>query len=414
MAVLVTALCAAGLLAACSSTSNGSETGSGSSDAPSALKGAPIKIGMIADVGDVVNWPDVVAAGQGAVRAVNASGGINGHPVEFVFCNEEFNPNTDEACARQMVADKVIATAGGANLAAEADVDTILRDAGVPQIGNWSLGPSDTDPNSYLLFGGSGFVNAAAAVAASEVGDKKWAFVNSALPTTKAWEGELRTIAPRVGSKLNTLIEVPNNITDMSPIASAIVSAGDNAVMTGIDGGLTVSLIEALSQLGYKGVVLSGTVMSLQQMESLGSEAKLVLNVSPFPPVSATKTFPGLEQFAKDMAAEKASGDANAPTSEVYQPTQVFLAYAAVKAIQEVANAAHATTSAELKRALAKAKNVDIMDGLLMWTPSKSINVHVPRASTDTWYVWKWDKNRAVLVNKKPFKVSSLVTAGLG
>ena len=127
---------------------------------PSPSSSSVIKVGMIADEGTAVDLSWAVATAQGALIRINAQGGIAGHHVQLIFCNEALDPNKAVACARQLMGDHVIAFVGNQPLAAEANVDELLRQ-GIANVAPSSYGPSDSDPNSYLLFGGQDFVNAA-------------------------------------------------------------------------------------------------------------------------------------------------------------------------------------------------------------------------------------------------------------
>src|SRR4051794_31468981 len=76
------------LLSACGSSSNNSSSSATSSSAGTTTTtakaatptGPAIKIGQIAPVGGQVDYPDMRAAAEGAVRGINARGGIAGRP----------------------------------------------------------------------------------------------------------------------------------------------------------------------------------------------------------------------------------------------------------------------------------------------------------------------------------------------
>src|SRR3974377_1554089 len=90
--------------AGCSSSGSGSASSTGSS-----ASGTPLKIGLITVVGTALNFTDQLSAANAAIRQVNSEGGIDGHQVQLVFCNEALDPNKGAACARDMANDHVMA-----------------------------------------------------------------------------------------------------------------------------------------------------------------------------------------------------------------------------------------------------------------------------------------------------------------
>ena len=54
----------------------------------------------------VPNWQSAVEA---AIARVNLSGGLNGHPLKFDFCDSRLAAAQELSCARKLVADHVVA-----------------------------------------------------------------------------------------------------------------------------------------------------------------------------------------------------------------------------------------------------------------------------------------------------------------
>src|SRR5437867_1744571 len=89
-----------------------------------------IKVGFIGANGTAVaNWPHATAEAKAAVRGWNSRGGLHGHKLELVYCNDKNDPNLGIACARQMVKEKVIAVVGGGAFASGAQITAILGKA---------------------------------------------------------------------------------------------------------------------------------------------------------------------------------------------------------------------------------------------------------------------------------------------
>ena len=120
-----------------------------------------------------------------------------------------------------------------------------------------------------------------------------------------------------------------------------------------------IGLVKDAVQLGYKGsVMVSGTELTLAEIQSLGSEADRLLFVSPFPPVADAARYPALQQFMTDMKAEAAAGNTAAQTSDQYVPFLAMNDYFAMLAMAEIANKAKAVDSASFKSAIDSASNV--------------------------------------------------------
>ena len=111
------AIVACVVLAACGSSSSSSSSASSSatSSATSAAStstpatggakptGAPIKLGMINSQTTQGAMPWFGPAAQVAVNDLNANGGIDGHPVQLDFCDDQFSPQTAAVCAQKLV-----------------------------------------------------------------------------------------------------------------------------------------------------------------------------------------------------------------------------------------------------------------------------------------------------------------------
>ena len=71
-----------------------------SSSTSSRAAAATVKLGVIAPEGVSTNYPGSQAAAKAAIAGLNARGGLSGHPVELVYCNDKGDPNIATQCAR--------------------------------------------------------------------------------------------------------------------------------------------------------------------------------------------------------------------------------------------------------------------------------------------------------------------------
>jgi branched-chain amino acid transport system substrate-binding protein len=92
--------------------------------------------------GPVYALPEMVTGAQAAVATLNASGGVDGHKVNLIVCDDQGNPNLDASCGREAVADHVVAEVGSLS---EYDNDFIpvLESAKIPYFGSTDINAVD-------------------------------------------------------------------------------------------------------------------------------------------------------------------------------------------------------------------------------------------------------------------------------
>ncbi|TNC20597.1 ABC transporter substrate-binding protein [Amycolatopsis alkalitolerans] len=389
------------LMSACSSSA-----GSSVAD-PS----TPLKLGMIVPVGASVDYAEAVAAAKGAARAVNAAGGVNGHPIEIDFCNGPLDPNKETACVRQLINDKVVATVGNATYTSEKTADELFARAGIAQVGNWASGVSERDPNSYLFFGGQTYANAGQIYAAAKWGGKRVGVVRLDYPYTAPYPDFYRNACVQLGCQVVSTTVIPSNsATDLAPYASQLLSGNPDVIVPDL-GPLIAPLLKTMNQLGYKGKMISqdsniNTKSFLAQPADVQNQ---YIVTTPFPPPSAGDQFPGIKQFLADMQAEKAAGNSDAPTGTAYSQTPTMDAYVAVKVFAKIAGDARASDAASFKKAIDAAKNVDLLGLTQPWTPSQVLFDKLPRASLDSWYFYTIGNGQQRLLNTQPVQVNDIV-----
>lgn len=216
LAATAVALASATLLAACGNTGNGSAGNSATS---------PLKVLVIsADNNSVFNFPTVWTMAKDFAKKQNAAGGVNGHPLQVITCNDEADPNQAVACARKAVEEKVTALVGGLTLYDNA-VFPILAAAGIPWIG---LNPLEslgyTSPNSYAT-GASAFTYTAAAYYAGK-GCSKVAAISVDTPTDTALLKNFGIPGMAgAGKKFATTVKVGIKQTDLSGPAAQVAQA---------------------------------------------------------------------------------------------------------------------------------------------------------------------------------------------
>lgn len=394
------------LLAAAACSSSGS--GSASSSTGSNASGTPLKIGLITVVGTALNFTDQVAAANAAIRQVNSQGGIDGHRLQLVFCNEALNPNDGQACARDMVNDHVMAMVGTLAPTSEQTINTILAQAGIAQVGPETQGPGATDKNSYLLGAPPMLNEVAYAKYAGLQGAKRVDTILLDSPITSADVPTLKKVLPTVGATLGTVVTSSQQGGDLSPQAAALMKDNPQVIIFNTSPASAIALMKAIDQLGYKGTFETvPNALTLTEIQGLGAEANQLRFVSTFPPISATNV-PGIKQMVAALNAEAAAGDKNVPSTTFTGDYQIDT-YTAVMAIQKIASAARATDAASFQKAISGATNVNL-DGIIpAWTPDKPGPATLPRVSDTDYYFFSWDNGTVKLESSDPADVAQML-----
>ncbi|MEU3605184.1 ABC transporter substrate-binding protein [Streptomyces sp. NPDC035033] len=100
------------------------------------------------------NMPGMPAMAQAYARWVNAEGGIDGHELRVLTCNEENTPAGAAACARRAVREKAVAVVGSYSQNGRAFMAP-LEAAGIPYIGGYGITEDEfTSSLSYPVNGG--------------------------------------------------------------------------------------------------------------------------------------------------------------------------------------------------------------------------------------------------------------------
>ena len=198
---------------------------------------------------DTLNAKAVLDIAQGAVVQINNAGGLGGHELKLITCNDSNDPNKAADCARQAVDEGVAALVGGFTPNGDA-VMPILEAAGIPWfappgISAAELSSEDSFPITSGVLGLAGLGQMAA-----EDGCDKVASVNYDLPSAGAISQLVDLALTNQGHDPSTLIKVPPTTTDFSSLAQD-VSEYDCAVV-GTPPQALLGIAAAGAQLGME------------------------------------------------------------------------------------------------------------------------------------------------------------------
>ena len=332
------------LLAACSSSAAGTSTGTTS--------GADIKVMVIAP------FTLAVAPAQANYDAVriqaqlqNAKGGINGHKIDVIGCDDQSNPNVGAQCAEQAVRDHVAALLGVFTLVGTS-IWPIINAAGIPEIGLVQYGPLDmTSPNAWPLTPAAPLANASSFGYLAKVrGCKAIADIqadagsNSQVPLALDKEAVAAAGVKYVGPYL---LPATQGLANAPAIARSVTSRADCANVA--DGQNGIILMKAILQQDPSFKFATNQLsLPADWVTQLGSQASAANGLGGLAPT--TSQAPGIVAYLQEMQA-KAPGDTLSEFSE--------LAWASWYAFAQVASTIKGPITAQsLTAALGEATSV--------------------------------------------------------
>jgi len=351
---------------AASASAGGSTTATAAAPAAK-LKGAPVKLGQIVSIDGTFAYPEIKAAAVAAVDGLNRAGGIAGHPVQLISCNDSSDPNKGVACARKLVDEGVIAEVGGLDFLAEAKIGPILQAAGIPQVGDSpQSGGWASQDNTFLLYTSEQDTFAAAAPKyCLDQGKAKVADLQAPYPVVKAINKTFVKAAGAAGAKVAATPTVSVSSPDVAPVARTLQSAGAQCIYPIVPPTQLLSIMKAGITLGLKAQYLipTGTV-GPKELKTFGSLADGNAVLSGYPVPTDTKSFPVLKEFQADL--ERTGGPAGEPNLR----GTALNAWFGVRAIAKVMEGATGpVTKTTLMAKLKAAKDVDL--GLpVKWSPN--------------------------------------------
>jgi branched-chain amino acid transport system substrate-binding protein len=252
--LVVTALLAV-VLAACSSSSSSSDATAGSTKAGSsaAPTGAPYVFGTDStDSSQSLSLAGAADGFQAWADYTNAHGGILGHPVKIIRCNDQGTPDGNTACARQLIQNpSVLAVAGSESPVIAAAGEPLLAAAGLPYVcGNPLAPPEFQGSSAYCITGGPAAEYAALVdylVGTLHIKNIAGVFIDTTVgqETTAFWAG----IARQEGAKVEE-IPVQAAEADYTPAVTQAQASHPGVYLIGIDPASTARFFQAATQAG--------------------------------------------------------------------------------------------------------------------------------------------------------------------
>lgn len=371
---------------------------SASSDEPEVRPtGSPVKVMVIAPTDNTVFvLPELEVAAKAAARFLNARGGINGHPIDVLYCNDKNDPNLATKCAQQAVTEKVVALVGSASFNMSTTVIPMMEKAKIPVINPQLFGPLEgTSPTVFQTSGTfyAGYSAVGQFLAANQA--RSVAFIHSTSAASQSTVTNVTKSLKRSGLDMAADVSIPLNSGSVTPAVAQAVNANADAIVVGTNSTVNSQVFPALRQMG---VDFSKTIVV-----SYASTANdlMVKQIGPdvMEDVYALGTYPALSD--ESMQDYMAAMDREDPDAEVTRLDTSEEAFSATVLVAKVAATIKSEiTSASLLKALKKSPAVDIGMGTDAYVPSADgPNADVARLSNNVVYVFQIKDGKFVAGN---------------
>jgi branched-chain amino acid transport system substrate-binding protein len=271
--------------------------------APAAPSGDPVKVMVMGAFTGLYDTSFSFDAAKAAAQSVNAAGGVQGHPLQILTCDDKFDPNATLDCARQANDAGVVAIISGLMLAG--DYVDYAKQQGIPVIP--AVGFQSAEFQSDITFpvtsGGAGLATAAIAeVLAQGVKTISLVYDDSsgvAKPAAEAAAAGLKAQGINVANIIPMAIDLP----DGSSILAAAEANGAEGVALLVQGSQAAKFIASADQADSK-LVIGSYDLSLEPatIKTLAAAADGVIMASSFKQLT-TKGDAGVTEFLAELSA---------------------------------------------------------------------------------------------------------------
>jgi branched-chain amino acid transport system substrate-binding protein len=275
-----------------------------SASVAASLSKSPIDVEVNTGLSGEFPYPEDVTGAQAAAKAINASGGIQGHKLVVLSCDGQSvtDPNPTIACAQKEVANAAVLADVG-NYSGFGGVSLpIFKKANLASIGDAPFSvPQYTLSDSFPLIGIEG---QGTAILLADQGVKKPVFATVELAEDQQ-AGELaNTVLEKSrGEAIGGTVGVPLTETDITPQVTQASSEGDGVAMN-ITPQQTTQFVVAVSQGGLSSklkLAMAALNATPAEIKSFGSAANGVFVESSLPLV--TSNLSGVKMYRAQMNA---------------------------------------------------------------------------------------------------------------
>ena len=379
------------LLGACSSSKprGSSSTTAVSGGSSSKLSGTPYEL-MWTETNQT-SGPDYIPAIE---AGVNSRGGIAGHPLKIVDCDDHGDANQATQCGQQAASDPNMLAVIGNTSTCGSNLLPLLAQAKMASIGDQFFCPEDFKSAQAFPFIAGTFVTVeGAALAVKALSLPNVAVTTLDLPAGREFPPLVNAVVGPAGGKVVATTYIPETATDMAPFASQIASHKQSILLEGNTTAIGIRLGKALAEQGYdQPIIYNGTTWDAGTLKANFGDTGTRYIVEGFNLGSA-----GYQQFNADMTKY-------APGS-TYRAADLITVWLASNLIARVAKTLPTISAASLFNYMSTTTSIDtfgLTPPLSYTVPSKALQGFIPRATNGDAALYKYENG--TLVEVTPFE----------
>ncbi|MFJ6385166.1 ABC transporter substrate-binding protein [Kitasatospora sp. NPDC092039] len=349
--------------------------------------------------------PGMTALASAIGQDVNTKGGVNGHRLRVITCNEHNTADGARACAQQAVDAKVVAVIGSYSQWGEAFMPVLER-AGIPLIGGYGLSqPEFTSPLSYPVDGGMPALISGNGRQLVDAGCKSVALVRPDTPAGDNLLGYLGTALRPAGIRL-TDVKAPEQSSDYTPVVRKAIGKDEpgNCVTSALAAEPTGNLLDSYRRLNPKNTRIASVIGSVQQsvVDSTGGDTGPLGGAyvtSWYPPESA-KIWDGLRAVVRTDTTGGHPIDVSDPGVQT-----TWVAYEVFRtAVQKLAEAGKPVTPKAVSSLLDSGEGIDVgITPPLNWGTTNMLPSSGSPRLVNTWVTYQVVKNGRMTLQQPGF-----------
>lgn len=410
---LLAAAAAVALISACGSSStkgssqatNSTGTAAGtaastgataaSSGSSGSATGSPLTLAFSLSLsGGTQIYPDGKAGAEAAEKAINAAGGIQGHPLKIDFCDGQQQANAELQCARTAGTDGSFA-AVLIGIFDQGDAATYTADAEAVLAPSTNAG--DNVP-PYFPVASYAPVFTVTPALSQKLGISKMAVMATDVAAATDDIAGIQAAAQKANEAWGGSVVIPLSATVYSAYAEKLKQSGAHATAMLATTPQMVGLIKASQQLGLN---MTWYVPSANFPQStigqIGSQAAShVIVIGPNPTPSDT-SLPAVKDYNDDLSASGVS-----PNDQALHSGNGFMSWLTVYAIAQVAKQMTGPINKTTFLKAFQATDSINMDGLYTWHPNQAGTSANPRLTNYLVYIEDIQGNNFATYTKVP------------
>jgi ABC-type branched-subunit amino acid transport system substrate-binding protein len=315
------------LAAACGSDKKGSPAAPAATPTTVKLTGTPIKFSIMTVLSGPGYQPGRVDGAKAAAKAINAAGGVKGHPLEIVACDTGLTtqkPTGAVDCANSAIKAGVVASTGDAQ--GDANVLQVFSDANVAEIGAFPINTGDyLNADSFPLQAGGPMTLSGQARALADAGAKKISLIATQIPQAELSKTFANQGLKPLGLEISQMVLIPPDpSTDFAPYIAKAIAGGTDGLIIALTSDGMIRVVKGAKQSGYKGKIATLPVFLDQKtIVTLGADAEGILAAGAYQATGSDN------ERVKLFRAEMAAYNPDAPISEYSEEPWIAVHFAA-------------------------------------------------------------------------------------